>query len=128
MAEEITVLLVDDDTQFLDSVSVLLKREGITCITAPDGDTGLRIMREQRPSVAVVDLDMPIMNGIRFAEEVNEQEIDIPVIIVSGHSVLELPTTINTAGVSAFVQKPMRMKELAGAIRTALEKHRAARR
>ncbi len=124
MTEPIIVLLVDDDRTFLNSVSILLEKEGFSCITAEDGETGLQMMKNQKPSVAVVDLDMPIMNGIQFAQTANEEEIDVPVVIISGHSVLELPSTINTSGVSAFVQKPMRIAELIATIRSTVSKHR----
>ncbi len=120
MAHMVTVLIVDDDMTFLTSVSMLLKREHIECLTASDGETGIRLAVEQRPDVAIVDLDMPIMNGIEFARYMREHNTGVPVIIVSGHSPLELPPEINTAGVHSFIQKPMRVADILLAIRNAI--------
>ncbi len=120
MAHTVTVLIVDDDTTFLAGVSMLLQRENITCITATDGESGLREAIEKKPDVAIVDLDMPIMNGIEFARYIRDNNIAVPVIIVSGHSPLELPPEINTAGIHSFIQKPMRVADILLAIRNAL--------
>ncbi len=120
MAHMVTVLIVDDDMTVLTSVSMLLKREQIECLTASDGETGVRLAVEKRPDVAIVDLDMPIMNGIEFARVMREQNTGVPVIIVSGHSPLELPPEINTAGIHSFIQKPMRVADILLAIRNAL--------
>lgn len=120
MAHTVTVLIVDDDTTFLNGVAMLLKRENIECITATDGETGIREAVEKKPDVAIVDLDMPIMNGIEFARYMKEHNIGVPVIIVSGHSPLELPPEINTAGIHSFIQKPMRIADILLAIRNAL--------
>jgi DNA-binding NtrC family response regulator len=121
MANAVTVLVVDDDASFLNGIAILLERENITCITALDGETGLREIRKKKPDVAIVDLDMPIMNGIEFARQIRELELGVPVIIVSGHSPLELPAEINTAGIHSFIQKPMKIADIVLAIRHALQ-------
>ncbi len=120
MPNAVTVLVVDDDMSFLNSIALLLERENITCITASDGETGLKEIMKKKPDVAIVDLDMPIMNGIEFARYIREHELGVPVIIISGHSPLELPAEINTAGVHSFIQKPMRVADILLAIRNAL--------
>ena len=117
MPEVITVLVVDDDISFLSSITKLLEHENIVCLTASDGEAGLRELEEKKPDLAIVDLDMPIMNGIEFARHVREHELGIPVTIISGHSPLELPAEINTVGVHAFIQKPMKISDLLLAIR-----------
>ncbi|MGD0339855.1 MAG: response regulator [Bacteroidota bacterium] len=120
MPNAVTVLVVDDDTSFLESISILLAQENITCITAPDGETGLSEIMKKKPDVAIVDLDMPIMNGIEFARYIREHELGVPVIIISGHSPLELPAEINTAGIHSFIQKPMRIVDIVLAIQNAI--------
>lgn len=120
MSKALTVLVVDDDVSFLNGMSKLLEREDVTCITASDGESGLREIMKKKPDVAIVDLDMPIMNGIEFARYIREHDLGVPVIIVSGHSPLELPAEINTAGIQAFIQKPMRITDILLAIRNAL--------
>ena len=125
MTAPTTVLLVDDDKEFLSSVSILLQKAGFACVTAEDGETGLHLAATQSPSVAVVDLDMPLVNGIEFARQIHDRELNVPIIIISGHSVLELPTTINTSGVAGFVQKPMRINELVEAIQAAVAADRS---
>jgi DNA-binding response OmpR family regulator len=120
MSKVVKVLVVDDDVSFLSGVTKLLERENIICITAPDGETGIRELMENKPDVALVDLDMPIMNGIEFARHIREHELGVPVIIISGHSPLELPAEIHSVGVHAFIQKPMNISDLLLAIRNVL--------
>jgi chemosensory pili system protein ChpA (sensor histidine kinase/response regulator) len=120
MSKVVKVLVVDDDLSFLSGIAKLLERENFICITATDGETGIRELTEKKPDVALVDLDMPIMNGIEFARHIREHELGVPVIIISGHSPLELPAEIHTVGVHAFIQKPINISDLLLAIQNVL--------
>ena len=60
------VLVVDDDPAIAGMVSTALRMEGIPCRVAPNGEQALALVAEQRPSVILLDINMPVMDGVQF--------------------------------------------------------------
>ena len=58
------VCIVDDDDNVRDIYSTKFKREGFAVVTAKDGEEGLSVIKKERPDVVVLDLQMPILDGL----------------------------------------------------------------
>ncbi len=81
-----TLLLVDDDPILRDSLGVLLGHQGYRILTAADGEEGLRLVREKRPDLIILDVALPGMDGFRVATLVKSDPAleKIPIILYSG--------------------------------------------
>jgi len=85
-ATAVDVLLVDDEQDVRDLVSEILSRAGYTVRTASDGRDAIEVLDHVRPSVIIMDLQMPVMNGAEFrqAQRRNREWIKIPTVVMTG--------------------------------------------
>jgi CheY-like chemotaxis protein len=109
----LSVLVVDDERDIREAVAEVLKDEGYEVLDARDGAEGLRQLRAHHPSVVLLDLMMPGMNGWEFcAARKRDPELSaIPVIVISALG--------NVSGVDAeaFLQKPFELEALLSTVR-----------
>jgi len=80
---EHTVLIADDDPDLRALVSVTLGRAGYNVIEATDGAEALEMIREHSPGVALLDVNMPRLDGVQVAEQLRADESDTPFIFVT---------------------------------------------
>ena len=111
-----TVLIVDDSPTIRGFAKVYLKPLGVQVKEAGDGAQALEIVRADPPAVAVVDVNMPGMDGLAFTREVRADarpEIaKIPVVLLTGDPGAELKERGRAAGASDFLGKPLKGPEL----------------
>jgi CheY-like chemotaxis protein len=88
-ARRATLLCVDDDAQCLAIRRLVLEAHGFNVITSINPKQGLRLFRSKRFDAAVVDFQMPEMNGAELAKEMKSARSDVPVVMLSG--LVELP-------------------------------------
>ncbi len=82
------VCIVDDEADIREIYSLKFESEGFRVISAANGEEGLKLMREQKPDVVLLDLQMPVKNGMDVLREMKEDESigSIPVVILSNVS------------------------------------------
>lgn len=116
------VLIVDDEPRLLDSLFLLLKGE-FDVITATNGREGLSSFRE-RPSISMIllDLDMPVMNGVEALEEIRGISNDVKVIIMTGRSSHHWARQCANLNVQGYIDKPFDIEELINKIKKLLGK------
>lgn len=105
-----SILIVEDEQDIRDSLKMLLELEGYSVFTAENGKEGLKILKSlQGPCLILLDLLMPVMNGMEFLEAKKHEDAiaQIPVCVVSG--VASDPHLKNTAG---FIKKPIDLEIL----------------
>ena len=114
-----TILLVDDESALVETLTELLEGEGYRVVSAANGNDGLALLQEARPDLVLVDLWMPIANGqelVRRMRALADFQFT-PVVIMSaktnasGRS--DAPGTVEA---QAFVAKPFRWDKLLQAI------------
>jgi len=88
-ARKATLLCVDDDAQCLAVRRLLLEAHGFNVVTSINPKQSLRLFRIRRFDAAVVDFQMPEMNGAELAKEMKTSRSDVPVVILSG--LVDLP-------------------------------------
>jgi DNA-binding NarL/FixJ family response regulator len=128
MAAEIRILLVDDHAPMRRVLRQFLKSEPGFAIVgeAAEGETAVRLANELSPDVIVMDINMPVMNGIEATRRITAAEHPPKVL---GFSVAD-PTTadlILAAGASRFVSKANAADELADAIREVFDENGSRR-
>lgn len=112
MNKEATILVVEDEDIHCLILKRLLESNGYLVLIASNGVEGLEIMRTSKVDLAIVDLEMPLMNGMEFTKWVKGINPNFPVIIVTAHAANFSPQEILEANVEALIQKPIVADEL----------------
>ncbi len=125
MGEQISVLLIDDDEQFLELVEDNLGMARVTVHTAANGPDGLKLAREHKPDAILLDVTMPEMDGLEVLNELknDDETAGIPVFMLTGQSITD-ETEQTFAAAADFISKPVELMRLGALIKTKLEKCR----
>ncbi len=107
-----TILVVDDEPNYLIVLSELLKEEGFEVFTAPTGKKGLEIIEEVDLDVVITDMQMPEMDGLTFLKKAKEKIADMPVIVITAFAEVEKAVEAMTAGAYNYLAKPFSNDEL----------------
>jgi two-component system, OmpR family, response regulator len=105
------IIVVDDDHDILQLVSIHLTREGYEVERASDAQQALNILEEKEVDLAIVDVMMPGMNGFELTR-ILTRELDIPVILLTAKGQLEDKEKGFIAGSEDYIVKPFEPKEL----------------
>ena len=116
-----TILIVEDDPDTVKLVSLYLRRDGHKVISTGDGLEGLRLAREARPDLVVLDLMLPRLDGIELCRTLRE-ESEVPVVMVTARVGQEDILTGLDLGADDYVPKPFSPRELAARIRAVLRR------
>ena len=111
-----TVLIVDDDRVFLDSLEQFLLQRGYHSKVAWDADSALRIIRDFTLDVVVADVVMPGKDGIQLMHEAKSLVPDLDFIFMTGYSYEHSYVEIINAGAADYITKPFEMMELVARI------------
>lgn len=116
------ILVVEDDREILDGVGIYLKNQGYTVFKAQNGRDGLKILEEEEIHLAIVDIMMPVMNGITMTIKLREK-YDFPVIMLSAKSEeIDKVTGLNI-GADDYVTKPFAPMELLARVNSHLRRY-----
>lgn len=116
--EEIKILLVEDEKQFVDTLAERLAMRGFSARVAYDGPQALKAV-EEPTDVIVLDLRMPGMDGFEVLRSVKKSNPQVQVIILTGHGGDAEEQTAYRMGAYNFLKKPMDIDELLNSIRMA---------
>lgn len=110
----VSVLVIDDDIDTHEMLSVLLAHAGYSVATACNGSEALKLLSSVRPEVILLDVEMPVMTGAQFreAQRRDKELIRIPTIVMTGSK--EEP--LLDPGVAGVLCKPFRSSQLVAAI------------
>ena len=115
------LLVVDDDEKTVELVMLYLKRDGYKVLTAYDGIEALRLARESRPDLIVLDLMLPGMDGTEVRRTLRE-ESDVPIIMLTAMTTDEDCLEGLDIGADDYVTKPFSPRELAARVRAVLRR------
>ena len=119
-----TILCVDDETNILNSIKRLLRKEGYRLLTASSGIEGLKILEENDVHLVLSDQRMPQMSGTEFLAEVRGKYPDVIRIILTGYTEVDSITeSINKGNIYKFFLKPWNDQNLKLEIGKALEQY-----
>ncbi|MEW6427919.1 MAG: sigma-54 dependent transcriptional regulator [Thermodesulfobacteriota bacterium] len=107
-----TVLIVDDERNYLIVLSELFKDEGHEVFTAENGEQALRIAREVDLDLIITDMRMPGMDGLTLLKEVKKLNHHLPVIMVTAFGEIEIAVNAMQAGAYNYLTKPFNNDEL----------------
>lgn len=115
-------MVVEDDAEIRQGIGIYLKNQGYTVLEAADGAQGLAIIRSQTVHLAIVDIMMPVMDGITMVMQLR-QDYDFPVIFLSAKSEdIDKITGLNI-GADDYVTKPFVPMELLARVNSHLRRY-----
>lgn len=114
------ILFIDDEQFIVEILVELFTEDGWTARTATDGRHGLATIEEFNPDVIVMDINMPVMDGLQMLQTLAAKEIHTPVIFVTGFRDMEKMKTAWAAGAYEFLDKPFDEERLKAIAETAL--------
>ena len=116
------ILIVDDNAVVRRCLRGILENEGWQiCGEAENGRDAIDQARQLRPDLIILDLAMPVMNGMEAAPLISKMLPDVPIVMFSIHGGEALQHQARAAGVAAVVSKADNMKNLVGLARTLLQ-------
>jgi len=122
-AERRRVLIAEDEALIRLDLSEMLVEEGYDVVgEAADGETAVRLAEELKPDLVILDIKMPIMDGLAAAERIAGGRI-APVVILTAFSQRDLVERARAAGAMAYLVKPFQKSDLVPAIEIALSRY-----
>ena len=107
MLQDVRVLVVDDEKDVLDSISVAFESEGALTLTAMDGDEAVRICEEDPPDIVILDMMLPKRSGFLALEKIKGKEDSPIVIMVTANEGKRHQAYGESLGVDAYMLKPV---------------------
>lgn len=116
-----TILLVDDEEHFRDRLARALARRGYDVLQAANYDEGLKIIKEQAPMMAIVDLRMPGPSGLDLVKSAMEIEPFLRIVVLTGYGSIATATEAIRLGAINYLPKPADTDEILAAFAKDLE-------
>lgn len=113
---KINLLIVDDETQFLNSISRSLELRDFKVLTASSGDEALALAGAHPVDIALVDLKMPGIDGQQTLEALKASHPWMEIIILTGHGSIDSAAACTRSGAYAYLQKPCEFERLLEAL------------
>ena len=105
------ILIVDDETDIIEILEYILRKEGYECISANDGEEGLRKAKEERPDLIILDVMMPKINGYKISRllKYDTKYKEIPIIMLTARSQEEDKILGEETGANEYITKPFKI-------------------
>lgn len=115
-----TVLYVEDDPDYREAVGAVVRAGGYRVVLASSGEEGLRLYRQEKPDVILLDLMMEeVDSGVNFVKELRASGAEKPVVLLTsmGDALMD-SKDVSELGISAVLQKPVRGETLLALLRS----------
>jgi DNA-binding response OmpR family regulator len=120
--EKIKILLVDDEKEFVETLSDRIKMRDHESEVALDGEQALKKINDDIPDVVVLDLKMPGMDGMEVLRRIREAYPNVQVIMLTGHGSEKDEKEARKLGAFEYLQKPVEIDKLMKKIKKAYKK------
>ncbi len=122
-----TILIVDDEPNYLIVLEELLEDEGFQVFTANNGEDALQVSKESDLDLVLTDMQMPGMGGMELLEQIKRHSPELPVIMMTAFGEVDKAVAAMQAGSFNFLTKPFKNDELLANINKAIEHHSVLR-
>ncbi|MEQ9617915.1 MAG: sigma-54 dependent transcriptional regulator [Deltaproteobacteria bacterium] len=121
------IIVVDDEPGMREFLEIMLRKDGYTVDTAADGPEALDKVDENLYDLAIVDIQMPVLNGIEVLKKINEKSSETTVIMITAYASHETAIEAMKLGAYDYITKPFKIDEIKLVIKKALEKKKLER-
>lgn len=126
--KQISVLLVDDESDFVEPIAFWLKSRGYSVSTCRNGKEAVEYIKSNAPDIMFMDINMPVMDGLEALKNIREFNGDLPIVMVTaayGHD--DKITRAKELGISGFFAKNYTFDQLIQMIQVTLRTHKKLR-
>lgn len=116
------ILVCDDERDILDAIEIYLKAEGYSVFTAEDGASALEILEKKEIHLAIIDIMMPVMDGITLIMKMREVT-NIPIIVLSAKSEVTDKIVGLNVGADDYITKPFNAVELTARVNSLIRRY-----
>jgi len=116
------ILVVDDNEEFCQNMKDIVELKGYEVLTAYDGFRALELVRQDGLDLVLLDVRMPVMDGIATFREIKQIAPQLPVVMVTAYAVEECVREALREGAFGFLKKPLDFEQLFGVIESAVSK------
>jgi len=113
------ILIVDDEAAIRSALKEVLEYEGFTISEAPDGETALKMVLKESFDLIFCDIKMPKLDGLDFLSELKKEDIQVPVVMITGHGTIDTAVEAIKRGAYDFIQKPLDLNRVLVSTRNA---------
>jgi len=128
MGKEISVLVVDDENDFRQVMTVWLESKGYSVITASDGKNAIQMGKDKKPDIIFMDLRMPVMDGTEAIKKIRSFDKDTPIIIISAYIDDQKIKEVATSDVSGIFYKSEDFEKGSILLESVLRTHKRLKR
>ena len=122
MIMDYNILVCDDERDILDAIEIYLKAEGYSVFTAEDGASALEILENKEIHLAIIDIMMPVMDGITLIMKMREVT-NIPIIVLSAKSEVTDKIVGLNVGADDYITKPFNAVELTARVNSLIRRY-----
>ena len=114
MSEKQTILIIDDIQENIDILEHQLKNENFDILTATDAPKGLHILKEQKIDLILLDINMPVLDGITLLRNIREDNsLDhVAILMVTANDDIKMALKCLKNGACGYITKPYSMKQI----------------
>jgi two-component system, OmpR family, response regulator len=120
--EQLRVLVVDDEPNLVDVVSMALRHNGFAVASAGTGVEAVREVRQWRPHVLVLDVMLPDIDGFEVAKRLSGEHADVPILFLTARDATEDKVRGLTMGGGDYMTKPFSLEEMLARLRNLLRR------
>ena len=117
------ILVVDDEPDIRELIKDILEDEGYQVRLAGNGEEARTALAAQNPSLILLDIWMPDIDGISLLKEFKQQDSELTIVMMSGHGTIETAVEATRLGANDFIEKPLSMAKLLRSVELAIEQH-----
>lgn len=109
---EKVILIIEDDAKNLKLFRDLLQVSGYTTLEATDGKQGVELAREKKPDLILMDIQMPVMDGLEATKLLKNNDVtkDIPIVALTAYAMQGDEKKMREAGFDGYISKPIDVK------------------
>lgn len=123
MEKQYSILIVEDDREIREGVEIYLRSQGYEVYQAANGEEGLKVVREKEIHLAILDIMMPVMDGVTMLMKLRAMEYEFPVVMLSAKSE-EVDKVVGlNMGADDYITKPFTPLELLARINSHLRRY-----
>ena len=118
MPEKKTILIIDDDSEIIDTLQTILTSNGYEILTAQDGNQGLETAEEMKPDLVILDMMMPKRSGFLVLEKLrSSHSVPVRVIMITANEGSRHKAYAEMLGVDDYIRKPFSMDRLLDSVK-----------
>ena len=121
MEQVIKLLIVDDESRFLEAIATRLRKRGFDVKTATNGADAIALARNEKFDIALLDLKMPGMDGSEVLRVLKQEHKFLEAVILTGHGSLESAVELTKLGAFGYLPKPYELDKLLATLKEAYE-------